>query len=60
MLPLFPVNKTKQNVMPAPWWLSGKESSCNAGGVGLILGQEDPLEVEVATHSSIAAWRIQD
>ena len=28
--------------MPAPWWLSGKESSCNAGGVDLILGQEDP------------------
>ena len=37
--------------MPAPWWLSGKESSCNAGGVGLILGQEDPLEKEMATHS---------
>ena len=58
MLPLFPVNKTKQNVMPAPWWLSGKESSCNAGGVGLILGQEDPLEKEMATHSSILAWGI--
>ena len=23
-----------------------------------ILGQEDPLEKEVATHSSILAWRI--
>ena len=44
--------------MPAPWWLSGKESSCNAGGVGLILGQEDPLEKEMATHSSILAWGI--
>ena len=22
------------------------------------LGQEDPLEVEMATHSSILAWRI--
>ena len=21
-----------------PWWLSGKESACNAGGLGLILG----------------------
>ena len=21
-----------------PWWLSGKESACNAGDVGLILG----------------------
>ena len=44
--------------MPAPWWLSGKESSCNAEGVGLILGQEDPLEKEMATHSSILAWGI--
>ena len=25
---------------------------------GLSLGQEDPLEKEMATHSSILAWRI--
>ena len=37
-----------------PWWLSGKESACNAGD----LGQEDPLEEGMATHSSILAWRI--
>ena len=24
----------------------------------MILGQEDPLEEEMATHSSILAWRI--
>ena len=24
----------------------------------LLLGQEDPLEKEMATHSSILAWRI--
>ena len=24
-----------------------------------FLGQEDPLEKEMATHSSILAWRIQ-
>ena len=24
----------------------------------LFLGQEDPLEVELATHSSIPAWEI--
>ena len=23
-----------------PWWLSGKESACNAGDTGSILGQE--------------------
>ena len=26
--------------------------------VGLILGREDPLEKEMATHSGILAWRI--
>ena len=26
---------------------------------GSILGQEDPLEGDMATHSSILAWRIQ-
>ena len=28
------------------WWLSGKESACNAGDTGLILGREYPLEEE--------------
>ena len=32
----------------------GKESACNAGG----LGWEDPLEKGKATHFSILAWRI--
>ena len=36
----------------------GKESACNAGDLGLILGWEDPLEKEMATHSSIFAWEI--
>ena len=36
----------------------GKESACNAGDLGSIPGQEDPLEKEMATHSSILAWRI--
>ena len=36
----------------------GKESTCNAGDAGLILGWEDPLEEGMATHSSILAWRI--
>ena len=31
----------------------GKESACNAGDPGLILGQEDLLEKEQATHSNI-------
>ena len=36
----------------------GKESACNAGDPGRSLAQEDPLEKEMATHSSILAWRI--
>ena len=36
----------------------GKESACNAEDSGRFLGWEDPLEKEMATHSSILAWRI--
>ena len=47
--------------MRLPWWLGGKESACNAGDAGSILGQEDPLEKDIATHSSIlperGAWQ---
>ena len=35
-----------------------KASASNAGDLGLIPGQEDPLEKEMATHSSTFAWRI--
>ena len=57
-----------------PQWLSSEESAFSAGDVGdrgsldwthvtqetwvQFLGQEDPLEEEMATHSSILAWRI--
>ena len=37
----------------------GKESACNAGDVGSIPGLGRSLEKEMATHSSILAWRIQ-
>ena len=29
------------------------------GDLGLIPGQEDPLEKEMATHTSVLAWEIQ-
>ena len=42
-----------------PKGLSGKETACNAGDTGLIfMVQEDPLEMEMATYSSILAWEI--
>ena len=37
-----------------PWWLSGKQSICNAGDLDLI----DPLEEGMAAHSSVLACRI--
>ena len=36
----------------------GKEFACNARNLGQYLGWEDPLENEMATLSSILAWRI--
>ena len=36
----------------------GKVSAYNAGDLGLISGSEDPLEKEMATHSSTLAWKI--
>ena len=49
------------NIIIWRWFDSStsKESTCNAGDASSILGQEDPLEKEMATHSSILAWKIQ-
>ena len=33
-----------------------KESACNAGDLGSFLGQEDPLEKEMAIHSWKSPW----
>ena len=35
----------------------GKEPTCNAGDLGSI-PESDPLEKEMATHSSILVWEI--
>ena len=35
-----------------------KNLPANIGDAVSILGQEDPLEGEMATHSSILAWKI--
>ena len=40
-----------------PGWLSDKESGKQKMWAR-SLGWEDPLEKEIATHSSILAWRI--
>ena len=33
-------------------------SANNVGDLGLIPGSEDPLDKEMATHSSTLAWKI--
>ena len=38
---------------------AGKESACNQETQVQFQGQEDPLEKEMATHSSTLAWRIR-
>ena len=39
-----------------PTWLNVKNLPVNVGDVSSILAGEDPLEEEMATHSSILAW----
>ena len=41
-----------------PGGSGGKASAYNVGDPGSIPGLEDLLEKEMATHSSIFAWRI--
>ena len=35
-----------------------KESTCNAGDLCSILGWEDSLHEEMATHFSVLAWEV--
>ena len=41
-----------------PWWFSDKESTCNQEMGVRSMAQEDPLEKEMATHSSILAGKL--
>ena len=41
-----------------PWWLDAKVSAPMQETQVQSLGQEDPLEKEMATHSSTLAWKI--
>ena len=49
---------TETHTQAFPGSSAGKESACNAETPVRFLGQEDPLEEGMATHSSILAWRI--
>ena len=52
------VLKWNRTLLRLPWWLSGKESACQGRGQVQSLGWEDPLEREMATHTSILAWEV--
>ena len=41
-----------------PGGSDGKESACNAGEVGFVLGREYPLEKGMATQPGIVDWKI--
>ena len=41
-----------------PGGSDGKDTACNMGDLGSILGWEDPLEKGMAAHSSILVWGI--
>ena len=56
---LFLYLKVFHNVLHGlRWWLRGKESFCHIGDLGSIYGLVRCLGEEMATHSSILAWKI--
>ena len=52
---VFALQRTSLNF---PGGSDSKESAYSVGDPVQSLGQEDPLEKEMATHSSILAWKI--
>ena len=63
MVKTLPSNAGSADLIPGffPDSLVGKEPACNAGEHETQVrsrGREDPLEEEMAPHSSILAWEI--
>ena len=54
MLPCHGIQLYKPNEC-FPGGSDSEESACNEGELVAVLSQEDPLEKEMATHSSILA-----
>ena len=48
----------RSQILGFPGGSDGKQFACNAGDPGSFPDQEVPLEKEMATHSSVVAWRI--
>ena len=56
IMKIIPLELTERQ-LGLPWWLSDKESACNAGDVGLIPGLGRSSGEGMATHCNILAWR---
>ena len=54
----FALKDSRKMLRGFPGGSDGKESACNSGGMGSVVGLEDPLEKGMVTHSRILAWRI--
>ena len=52
------VEITQLSTLGFPSSSDSNASTCNAGDLSSIPGCEEPLEKEMATHSSILAWKI--
>ena len=50
---------SSHSVVGLSWWLSDKGSTCQRCGLHPWVG-EDPLEEEIAAHSSTLAWEIPE
>ena len=55
---LFLIYKVMRGALGFPDDSELKNLPASAGGSGQSLGREDPLEEEMATPSSVLAWRI--
>ena len=53
-----PPKKGLKEILDFPGGSDSKASACNVGDPVRFLGREDPLEKEMATHSSTLAWKI--
>ena len=53
------VLKSSKSLVGLPWWLRGKEATCQCRTHSFpSTDGEAPLEKEMAAHSSILAWEI--
>ena len=55
---LIRITTNLQVALGFPGGSDSKESACSVGDLGRSLGQEDPVEKEMASHSSILAWKM--